>query len=553
MRILSISAAHDSSVCVLNDGKLEFFSKEERLSRIKRDKQPILSLEKYLSLNMGKIDEFLWCAPANYSNPKDEVAIRNGFADQWYSLYLKKRLQKDLKFHAIGHHISHATLAFVNSGFDEAIVVVIDRDGSIVFIENDPVARESESVYLFSKELGEKAVHKGYWVYKPTENKSRIKKFIESNLPECNINVNSAYSIVKVYEAATTLIDQNPLENGKTMGLASYGENIQYSPLFLDGNPISNYFETLESEQVCFYGLRDFINGDLNEDNYQFYANKAKHVQLETQQAALNLIKEFVERTGIQNVCLVGGYALNVVANNFYLKHLPEVNFYFEPTADDTGISIGSAMMLHKRLTGEWPEPLANNFYQYYDYDEELNIGQKANLQKVVKLLTEGKSVAIFEGNPEAGPRALGHRSILFDPRNPDTKDIVNRIKKREWYRPFAGVILKEEFENYFDTVGVINSPYMTINFDAKEDTKELVPGIVHVDGTCRVQTVSEGTLYELLKLFYKKTKCPMILNTSFNLAGEALVQTKADAIRTFENSELDAVYFVDDGKLLLK
>ena len=180
-------------------------------------------------------------------------------------------------------------------------------------------------------------------------------------------------------------------------------------------------------------------------------------------------------------------------------------------------------------------------------------IGQKSNLQKVAKLLAEGKSVALFEGNPEAGPRALGHRSILFDPRNPDTKEIVNRIKKREWYRPFAGVILKEEFENYFETLGIINSPYMTINFDAKEHTKKLVPGIIHVDGTCRVQTVSDGTLYELLKLFYKKTKCPMILNTSFNLAGEALVQTKADAIRTFENSELDAIYFVDDEKLILK
>lgn len=553
MRILAISAAHDAAVCALNDGKLEFFSKEERLSRIKRDNQPILSLNKYLSLNMGEIDHFVWSVPSNYSDQKDEIALKNGFADQWYSLYLRKILKKNFQFTTIGHHLSHATLAFVNSGFDQAIVVVIDRDGSIVFIDNNPVARESESVYLFNKELGEKPIHKGYWIYTPTENKQRIKQYIETNLPDCRISVNNPYSIVKVYEAATTLIDQHPLENGKTMGLASYGEDIDYPPLFIDGIPISNYFETLETDQVCFYGLRDAIRSNINEDNYQFYANRAKHVQLETQQAALNLIKEFVEKTGIQNVCLVGGYALNVVANNYYLKHLPEINFYFEPTADDTGIAIGSAMMTHKRLTDTWPEPLANNFYQYYDYSETLNVGQKSNLQKVVKLLAEGKSVALFEGNPEAGPRALGHRSILFDPRNPDTKEIVNRIKKREWYRPFAGVILKEEFENYFETLGIINSPYMTINFDAKEHTKKLVPGIIHVDGTCRVQTVSDGTLYELLKLFYKKTKCPMILNTSFNLAGEALVQTKADALKTLENSELDAIYFVDDEKLILK
>jgi carbamoyltransferase len=165
-------------------------------------------------------------------------------------------------------------------------------------------------------------------------------------------------------------------------------------------------------------------------------------------------------------------------------------------------------------------------------------------------LLIDQKSVAIFDGAPEAGPRALGHRSILFDPRNKNAKDIVNKIKKREWYRPFAGIILESQFNEYFDTCGLKESKFMTINFEAKSGVRDYVPGIIHVDNTCRIQTVSSGFLFNLLTLFYNKTGCPMLLNTSFNLAGEALVQTKKDALDTLNNCSLDAVYFVDDNKL---
>lgn len=545
MRILAFNASHDSSVCVLNDGEMEFFCKEERISKVKRDKNPIKSLELFYSTNQQEIDKFVWSVPSNGI----------GEAEQWYQLYIQKRFNESIeKFETVAHHLSHATLAFVNSGFDESLVFVIDRDGSIVFIQNRPVARESESVYLFSKAQGEKPIHKAYWLYTPSEHKSEIRKYIESHLPGCNVLVNGAYSIVKVYEAATTLIGQNPLENGKTMGLSSYGEsNIQYDPLFIDDIPISSHFETLTNGQVCFYNMQESIESNINDQNYQFYANKAKQVQLNTQQAALNLIRKYVELTGMKNVCVVGGYGLNIIANNFYIKNLPDVNFYFEPTADDTGIAIGAAMMQYYRETNQWAQPLKDNFYQYYDKTEKLDIGKKATLQNVAKLLIEGKSVAIFEGSPEAGPRALGHRSILFDARNPDTKNIVNQIKRREWYRPFAGVILQEEFANYFQSLGLESSPYMTINFDANENAKELVPGIIHVDGTCRVQTVNQGTLYDLLKIFHKKTKCPILLNTSFNLAGMPLVQSKQDAIWTFENSSLDAIFFVDDGKILVK
>lgn len=542
MRILSFNVAHDSSVCVLNDGAIEFFCKEERLSRIKRDKDPFKSLELYSSLNLGHIDHFVYGAPGNHQND-----VRG-----YYHKYINKKFGSN-DIDEFGHHMSHGMLAFTNSGFDVALVFVIDRDGSVVTLDEKPVARESESVYVFSREERIKEIYKSFWLYKDTSRRHAIFDHIQSVHKDTKISLHNAYSIVKVYEAATTLIGQDQLENGKTMGLSSYGEDKEYSPLFYENVPLAHLLTTLESNQVCFVDEWKNINKHITPLNYLNYANRAKQVQVETQRQVLNLIKEIVELTGIKNVCLVGGYGLNVVANNFYLKHLPDVNFYFEPVADDTGISIGSAMLKHWKEADSMPQSVQDNFYHYYDRAETISGGKKSDLNEVVELLASGKSVAIFEGNPEAGPRALGHRSILFDARNKKAKEIVNKIKNREWYRPFAGTILKSEFENYFETLGLSESPYMTINFDAKEQTKYLVPGIIHVDGTCRIQTVDNGFFYELLSAFHQKTGCPMLLNTSFNLAGEPLVQTKDDAIKTLESSELDAVYFVDEEKLFLK
>jgi carbamoyltransferase len=542
MRILSFNVTHDSSVCVLNDGKIEFFCKEERLSRVKRDKNPFKSLELYSSLNMGEIDHFVYGSPSNHQS---EV---RGF----FHKYIEKKF-KPCNFSEFGHHLSHAMLAFTNSGFDQALVFVIDRDGSVVVMDGNPIARESESVYVFDREQKFKEIHKSFWLYKETFNRQTVFDYIQSLHSNTRISVHNPYSIVKVYEAATTLIGQDPLENGKTMGLSSYGEDIQYDPLFYGDVPLAHMLTTLETNQVCFFNEKHLITKDLHIENYKHYANRAKQVQLETQEQVCKLIDSIISLTGVKNVCLVGGYALNVVANNFYLKQFPDVNFYFEPVADDTGVSIGSAMLKHWIETDSMPCGVEDNFYHYYDASEKINAGKKCKIDKLVDLLCSGKSLAIFEGNPEAGPRALGHRSILFDARNENAKEIVNRIKKREWYRPFAGVVLESEFENYFEVLGMTSSPYMTINFDAKDLTKDLVPGIIHVDGTCRAQTVNKGFLFDLLTLFNKKTKCPMLLNTSFNLAGEPLVQTKADAIKTFENSELDAIYFVDEERLLLK
>ena len=168
------------------------------------------------------------------------------------------------------------------------------------------------------------------------------------------------------------------------------------------------------------------------------------------------------------------------------------------------------------------------------------------NKSDVVKNIIDGKIVAIFQGGSEWGPRALGNRSILFDPRNPDAKDIVNKVKKREWYRPFAGTILLEHANDYFDMVTIKETPYMSYAIPAKQKAKDEVPGIIHVDGTCRIQTVTREQnkhFYDLIEEFYKQTGVPILFNTSFNLAGEPLVETLEDAKDTVNRSDIDLLY----------
>lgn len=467
-------------------------------------------------------------------------------------------------FSDLKHHDCHASISFYNSGFSQALVFVIDRNGSLFFNSyGNEIGRESESVYHCSYPDNIIPIYKSFWTYNDTYKQS-IKNDLVMYYNSINlypdIKVNNNWGIVKVYEAATTLIGEDALENGKTMGISSYGEDLDYPPLFHDGTPISNYFTALNlhmPDSSCFYNEENMITDNITTDNFQYYANKAKHVQIETQKEVLNIIKKYIKKTNIKNVCLVGGYGLNVVANNYYVKNLPHVNFYFEPLSDDSGISIGACMLKYRQETKDKKiYKLNNNFYHYYDIDSTV-LGDSKNISDLVDILENQKILAVFDDNPESGPRSLGHRSILFDPRNENGKEIVNTLKNREWYRPFAGIILETEFEKYFETLGLNRSEYMTISFDCKDWVKKYVPSIIHVDNTCRIQTVSEkdGFIFELLKKFQIKTECPMLLNTSFNLAGDPLVQTKNDVVdfmnRTKDNTFFAGTFFVDTKTLL--
>ncbi|MBP00372.1 MAG: hypothetical protein CMG34_04050, partial [Candidatus Marinimicrobia bacterium] len=178
----------------------------------------------------------------------------------------------------------------------------------------------------------------------------------------------------------------------------------------------------------------------------------------------------------------------------------------------------------------------------------------EANHKDAVELITNKNIVALFQGRSEAGPRALGNRSILYDARDPDGKDHVNVVKRREYFRPFAGSILKEHVHDWFDLRGMEETPFMMYAVECQEGIEEKIPSIIHVDGTCRIQTVTEEqneNYYKLIKEFFEQTGCPIIFNTSFNLGGEPLVETLDDALRTLANSDIEYLYLPEYSTLI--
>ena len=181
---------------------------------------------------------------------------------------------------------------------------------------------------------------------------------------------------------------------------------------------------------------------------------------------------------------------------------------------------------------------------------------ENVNYSYVAQQLFERKVVAIFQGRSEAGHRALGNRSMLYTPTDPDGKDFINKIKGREFFRPLAATILKEYAQDWFEMLGFEESPYMSLSFKCKEDKKEIIPCVIHRDGSCRIQTVTQKQnlhYYKLIKAFHAISNVPIVLNTSFNLAGEPIVESVDDAFRTFNNSKIDFLYFPELKQLVQK
>ncbi len=331
------------------------------------------------------------------------------------------------------------------------------------------------------------------------------------------------------------------------MGLSSYGKDIGL-----------DFHDFLEQGEEWF-----LYNETKNLKDFQQSANLAYCLQQYTQNQALNKILEAVKKTDIKNICLSGGYILNCV-NNYYLKkHLPkDINLYIEPIAGDAGTAIGSAKIVYYRETKSKQKfPQKNIYYGVQYSDKEIltklkkEKTKRANVRDVARLLSQNKMVALFQGRSEGGPRALGNRSILFNPKNKNGKDIVNKIKRREFYRPFAGTVLYEYMDEYFEMEGLEESPFMMYAVNVRKDKVEEIPAITHVDNTCRVQTLKKEfnkNFYDIIKAFYNITDTPILLNTSFNLAGEPMVESITDALNTLHGSKIDYLY-LPEYKILVQ
>ena len=543
MNVLSILTSHDASVAYISNGELKYFAKEERLSGYKHDKGCTKGLD-YIIKNNFLVDLIVL----------NSTTVDNPYHEQFLEPHLRKQFGCEVIHLNWEHHLSHACFAFHNSSFDEALVFVADRHGS-----TSHLVSEVETIFKFDSEYNIKQLYKNFALSKngdpelDVEVMDFIRKYKVSN-QSCEIKANTPYGITHVYESATTLINEGVLNGGKAMGLSSYGNDQPYVDLFHNGLADDKLFMKCPSSEGWRVLLKDHYNSvadKVTEVNYQFYADYCYQVQKQTQQQSLRLIKKYVEKTGIKKVCVSGGYGLNVVTNQYLIKNLPDVEFYFEPIADDSSISLGAAIYAHKNELGTVPTMPKNTFFNHIHHDVRGYGNKKVSERDIAKFIAEGKIVAVFNGQAETGPRALGNRSILFDATNPDAKRIVNTVKRREWYRPFACSVLKEDAKEYFEMYHLDESPNMTISFPVKNKS---IPGVTHVDNTCRIQTVDSSIphFYRVLKEYKKITGVSVVLNTSFNLAGEPLVESPADAVDVFNRSDIDVLWFPESGKAII-
>ena len=389
--------------------------------------------------------------------------------------------------------------------------------------------------------------------------------------------------MVKREEEVTQYNGFQAIEAGKTMGLAPYGEPNDNIPNIFNPKldtvsfyaPSDNNFITPTYPNAAI--VNDFISSELltpkgvePKDLTRLKNRKdlSYKVQTETQEKVLDLIRFASALTGKTNVAISGGYGLNCMANYYYLEQLKDegITIYAEPISNDAGTAIGAALYQYHRVTKDAKvRNFAESLYlgPQHEYSTEQiidtadkygGIVEEADDEKVVDLITNKNIVALFQGRSESGPRALGNRSILYDPRDPDGKDHVNSVKHREFFRPFAGSILKEHVHEWFDLRGMDETPHMMYAVNCQPGVEEKIPSIIHVDNTCRIQTVTQEqneNYYNLINKFYEKTECPIIFNTSFNLGGEPLVETLDDAVRTLYYSEIQYLYLPEYGKLI--
>ena len=585
--ILGISRGHNAGVCLLKDGKIVFASEEERFTRHKYDGGPLATMLKVKEYT-DKIDALVVCHTTSIEDgPKVEYTgdnLYSGLARKLGLIDRKTNLHDHPQCFDVSniHHKIHAACAFYRSGFDEAAAVVIDGAGSAQkgTTQDGPVTLwEIESIFDCSYTDNIKTVYKHYGCRDP------IITVINTETASSGIGEEGTYTsvvsghagIVKTYEAVTQYCGFQAIEAGKTMGLFPYGkENSNIPKLFLNNTKIPLADRSLivptypNAAIVNHLNYSELSDSPVGEDNshteYQNRRDLAYACQTQTQEQALDLILSAVKMTGKNKVVLSGGYGLNCVANYWYLDKLNEegIELYVEPISNDGGSAIGAAL-LYYYSTNESSEPLPREIYlgpQYNYNDAEINklaeeynaIVTDATDDDVIELMTNKNIVAMFQGRAENGPRALGNRSLMFDPTFEDGKDFVNGIKHREYFRPFAGSILAEDAHEWFDLRGMEDSPHMMYAVNCQPGIAEKIPSIIHVDGTCRIQTVTEEDnplYYRVIKAFKEKTGVPIIFNTSFNLGGEPLVETLEDALWTLSESKIEYLYMPEYGKLL--
>lgn len=458
-----------------------------------------------------------------------------------------KEKNPNIKFIVSEHHFGHACQAYLPSPFHNAAIMVVDGQGV-------PLERTGG------------------------DQLSGCLAYGKDNSIELLYDLPARHSLGGMYGAFTKKIGFKTNEEGKTMGLAPYG-----SPKYYDILKKELKFNTKE------FSIRDFkllIKRGFKQrevlyqlPNYNKFLKKfptrlktdpitdvhrdlAYAVQKITEDVMIFLADWLHEQTNSKNLCIAGGVGLNCVANYQVLIKSKFDHIFIHPNPGDNGLAVGQALYAYNILENnprtyitttdslgkEYTDEEIESAVKAYSNDEDLEIKKYDNLAEMYDLfasyIEDGHITSWFQGRSEFGPRALGNRSIIADPRRADMKDILNsRVKFRESFRPFTPSVLAEKASDFFELD--VESPFMLLAAYVKEGKAALVPAITHEDNTARVQTVTRDVnqpYYDLLQAFYKRTKIPMVLETSFNIADEPIVETPSDAIRTFKSTDIDVL-----------
>ncbi len=582
MYILGISCFyHDSAAALIKDGKLVAAAEEERFSRIKHDSdfpsKAIRFCLEHAGISEKNLDYAVFYEKPFHKFERILMSSMQMFPRSWKvfreammvwlgeKLWVKSIIKDKVGIEAdrilFGeHHLSHAASAFYPSPFEEAAFLTVDGVGEWATTTMG-IGRNTE--IKIQKEI--KFPHSLGLLY------SAFTAFLgfRVNNGEYKVMGMAPYGkpkyIDKIYNNLIKLADDGSFRINMDYFSYHYSDEKTFNSRFVNlfGKPREreSSFFTSGTRYPSYFGDKPANFQELCREN-EHYADIAASIQKVTEEILLKLINSLHKETGLKKLCLAGGVALNSVANGRIMRETPFEEIFIQPAAGDAGGALGAALHVYHGLIGKprnfvlehafWGKAYSekeiktflddNNIpYKYYKEEKDL-------LTRITDDLVNGRVVGLFQGRFEWGPRALGNRSILADPRSEKMKDTVNiKIKFREPFRPFAPVIMEEETDKYFEGGEIalqFPARYMLFVLPFKENKADTISAVNHM-GTGRLQTIREEwnpRYYRIIKSFKEATGIPVLLNTSFNLRGEPIVNTPANAYNTFSNSGIDVL-----------
>jgi len=579
MYILGISCFyHESAAALLKDGQVIAASAEERFSRKKHDSDfPIRAIDfclKKASILAADLDyvvfyekpfwkfvRILLTTLASYPQAYRlfAKAMITWLADKlWVRSIIAEEIDIDRqKILFVPHHISHAASAFYASGFTTSAILTFDGVGewtTATIGKGDDLNLEITKEIKFPHSLGLLySVFTAFLGFEVNDGEYKVMGMAPYGQPKY---LDKVKKLVRNFADGSFSLNMEYFTYHKS---AEYAYGSKFVDLFGEARPRDLHFFTKTSGYPSYFGEKPRNYNELCELN-QKYADIAASIQAFTEEVILKLAQTVYQETKMENLCIAGGVGLNSVANGLLLRKGPFKRIFVQPAAGDDGGSLGAALYIYHAILGKKRRFIQDNCYFGADFSdgqiEKFLKSQRVKYQKMTeeKLIdflaseiAHGKVVGFFSDRAEWGPRALGARSILADPRREEMKEIVNtKIKFREPYRPFAPVVLAERASDYFEVEG-LNHQYLTNFmlgvFPVKKEKRKVIPAITHVDGTGRLQIITQTQnrrYYNLVKRFGEKTGVYVLLNTSFNFKGEPIVNSPADAFNTFSKSGLD-------------